>query len=103
MYIGDTSNNVIRKVAASTGIISTIAGTGTAAYNSDGVYATSASLNKPVGVALDSAGNRLYPHSSVLSLTHTLKAMCIYATTAISVSAKSQLEPQNIPGTLSLR
>ncbi len=54
------SNNVIRKVANSTGIISTIAGTGTAAYDSDMVYATSASLNEPVGVALDSAGNQPY-------------------------------------------
>ena len=58
MYIADTSNNRIRKVTVSTGIITTIAGTGTQSYSGDGGAATSATLGYPIGVALDSAGRQ---------------------------------------------
>jgi trimeric autotransporter adhesin len=57
IYIADTYNSVIRKVTASTGDISTVAGTGTAGYSGDGGAATSAELNGPVAVAMDAAGN----------------------------------------------
>jgi sugar lactone lactonase YvrE len=57
VYIADTWNHRIRKVAASTGIITTIAGTGTAGYNADGIVATTAKLNGPLGVAIDGSGN----------------------------------------------
>lgn len=57
LYIADQGNNVIRKVTAATGVISTIAGTGTAGYSRDGSAATSAQLNTPIGVAVDGAGN----------------------------------------------
>ena len=56
MYIGDVSNNRIRKLTASTGIVSTIAGTGTASYSGDNGQATSATLSQPYGVSLDSSG-----------------------------------------------
>ncbi|MGG3280515.1 S-layer homology domain-containing protein [Paenibacillus solani] len=56
LYIADTANHRVRKVDAS-GKISTIAGTGTDGYSGDGGPATSASLNKPSGVAIDSIGN----------------------------------------------
>ncbi len=59
MYIADTTNSCIRKVAASTGIITTYAGTGTASFSGDGGQATSATLNDPYGVVLDSAGTSL--------------------------------------------
>ncbi|MGB0064807.1 MAG: RHS repeat-associated core domain-containing protein, partial [Terracidiphilus sp.] len=57
VYIVDYSNNRIRKITASTGIVSTVAGNGTAGYSGDGGQATSAKLNAPTGVAVDSAGN----------------------------------------------
>ncbi len=56
MYIADRFNNRIRKVTVSTGIITTIAGTGTGAYSGDNSAATSATLYYPTGVALDTAG-----------------------------------------------
>ncbi len=55
LYIADSLNNKIRKVSTS-GIITTVAGTGVPAYNGEG-SATSADLNDPVGVAIDSSGN----------------------------------------------
>jgi len=39
------------------GIIFTVAGTGAAGYNSDGISATQAMLNRPIGVAVDGTGN----------------------------------------------
>ncbi len=57
VYIADSANNCIRFVAASSGIITTIAGTGVAGYSGDGGAATAAKLNGPVGVTLDGAGN----------------------------------------------
>ena len=56
MYIADTNNNRIRKVTVSTGIITTIAGTGTTTYSGDNGPATSATLYNPYGVAVDSSG-----------------------------------------------
>jgi sugar lactone lactonase YvrE len=57
IYLADTSNNRIRKVTVSTGIITTVAGNGTAGFSGDGGAATSAELNVPDGVVVDSAGN----------------------------------------------
>ena len=47
----------MRRVDAADGTIATIAGTGTAGYGHDGGAATAASLNNPVRLALDGAGN----------------------------------------------
>ena len=44
IYIADTSNNRIRKVNSTTGIITTVAGNGTAGYSGDGGLATNAEL-----------------------------------------------------------
>ena len=55
VYIADTVNNRIRKVA--NGVISTVAGNGTLGYSGDDGPATSAQLSWPAGVAVDSAGN----------------------------------------------
>jgi uncharacterized protein (TIGR03437 family) len=55
-FVGNGSGNVIRKVTPG-GIITTVAGNGTAGYSGDGGLATSAALNTPEGLAVDSAGN----------------------------------------------
>lgn len=55
VYLADASNNRIRKVSPA-GIITTYAGTGTAGYNGDGIAATSAMLNMPIGIAVDDTG-----------------------------------------------
>jgi uncharacterized protein (TIGR03437 family) len=56
LYIADVANQRIRKVSSS-GIITTIAGTGNPTYSGDGGPATSASLQYPFGVAVDGTGN----------------------------------------------
>ena len=55
-YIADAGNNVVREVSAA-GVITTVAGNGTAGSGGDGGAATSAQLSGPQGLALDAAGN----------------------------------------------
>ena len=57
LYIADTDNHRIRRVDAITGIITTVAGTGEPGFSGDGGPATSALLNTPNAIAIDSAGN----------------------------------------------
>jgi sugar lactone lactonase YvrE len=64
LYIADTGNHRIREVIAETGAIATVAGNGKAGYSGDGGQATAASLNGPLGIAVDSGGN-LYIADSV--------------------------------------
>ena len=59
VYIADSSNDRIRKVTVSTGVITTIAGTGSASYSGDNGAATSATLNYPQGVTVDASGRIL--------------------------------------------
>ena len=57
VYIADAANHRIRKVTVSTGIITTIAGTGNNIYNGDDIAATLATLYFPTGVAVDGSDN----------------------------------------------
>ena len=56
VYVADQYNHRIRKVTVSTGIITTIAGTGSYSYSGDNGAATSATLFGPFGIAVDSSG-----------------------------------------------
>jgi large repetitive protein len=57
IYVADSGNNRVRRIDGVTGVITTVAGNGAAAFAGDGGPATAASLNTPYAVALDSAGN----------------------------------------------
>jgi hypothetical protein len=59
LYFAEYSGNRVRRVDAVTGLISTVAGTGTAGFNGDGIPATTAQLDVPHCVAVDSLG-RIY-------------------------------------------
>ena len=59
LFVADHSNHRVRRVAAGTGIITTVAGNGVAGYSGDGSAATSVSLNVPHGVCFDLDGNLL--------------------------------------------
>jgi sugar lactone lactonase YvrE len=65
LYIADSANNVIRRVDAKTGTITTVAGdyaadktnNGLGGFSGDNGPATSAQLNDPQGIAIDGAGD----------------------------------------------
>jgi sugar lactone lactonase YvrE len=77
LYLADTGNHRIRKISAITGIITTIAGTGTQGFSGDTGPATSANIDTPSGLALD-ASNNLY-----LADTHNHRIRRIDATTGV--------------------
>ncbi len=62
-------------MTVSTGIISTIAGTGTSSFSGDGGAATSATFKTPRGVALDSSGIKLL-HCKLYFLFLYTQVMC---------------------------
>src|SRR5438552_3163460 len=57
LFIADSQNGRIRRVDASTGIITTVAAKSGFTFRGDGGLATAASFNHPAGVALDTNGN----------------------------------------------
>ena len=61
LFLADGLNHRIRRVDAATGVITTVAGSGPSggpgAFSGDGGPATSARLNVPSAVAVDSTGN----------------------------------------------
>jgi len=57
LYIADTDNNRIRMVTSATGVITTIAGTGTCGYSGDGILAARAELCSPASVVVDAHGD----------------------------------------------
>ncbi len=77
LYFADTGNHRIRKIAASTNIITTIAGNGTQGFSGDAGLAIAAAIDSPAGLACDTA-NSLY-----LADTHNHRIRRIDTTTQI--------------------
>ncbi len=102
VYIADTTNNRIRKVVPSSdgdpthAIITTIAGNGRPGYSGDGGPATSAQLQFPRGVAVDSAGN-VYIADSGNNVIRVLKPVLPTISTNGVVNGAS-FQPQISPG-----
>ncbi len=57
LYIADSHNHRVREVAAATGVITTIAGTGAAGFSGDGGAATAAKVDLPTALAVDASRN----------------------------------------------
>ena len=60
IYIADADNNAIRMVTKSTGIITTVAGTGRRGYTGDGGPATLAMLSEPSNIVIDASSGMMY-------------------------------------------
>ncbi len=100
VYIGDTANHAIRKVTISTGIISTIAGSGSASYGGDGGPATSAGFNWPYGVAVDLSGIQytIIPiHKITFPIISIVQEMYTLAISSIIVSERLQYQLALLP------
>jgi trimeric autotransporter adhesin len=80
LYVADTSNHRVRKIDTS-GTIATVAGDGTESFSGDGGPATSATLNTPIGVAVDTAGN-LYIADSFNNRVRKVNAAGVITTVA---------------------
>ncbi len=86
LYFVDNGNNRIRKISLTTGIISTVAGNGTASYGGDGGTATAAQLHGPGGITMDASGN-LYIADNVNDRVRMVNTSGIISTYAGSGTA----------------
>jgi hypothetical protein len=57
IYVTDLGYNRVRKINKSTSMITTVIGNGSFEYNGDNIQATSAGLNQPRGLGIDTLGN----------------------------------------------
>jgi hypothetical protein len=101
VYIADASNNVVRRVDATTGVITTVAGDYAAGletsgclggYSGDGGPATSARLNTPHGVALDGAGNLFIADS----FNHAIRQVAPDGTISTLVNTSAVAGPESL-------
>ena len=86
IYIADRNNYRIRKVDASTGIITTIAGNGIMAYSGDSGLAINASFKSPTGLCIDPSGN-IYVGDHVSGTIRKINSSGIITTYAGSTTA----------------
>ena len=57
LYVAEATNHCIRRIDASTGVVTTVAGTGSLGYSGDGGPATQATLNQPYALQVDTNGD----------------------------------------------
>src|SRR5437763_37425 len=60
IYVADRHNHCVRRIDGSSGIVTTLAGNGSAGFGGDDGPASRAGMVEPNGLALDPAQNRLY-------------------------------------------
>ena len=94
LYIADYDNSRIRKVDT-TGIITTVAGTGEPGYSGDNGLATAAQLNCPENLALDAKGN-LYIADTKNNRIRKVDTTGIITTVA---GSDSEFDLDNVPAT----
>jgi len=94
MYVADQGNQKVRQINMSTGIISTVAGTGTSGYTGDGGAAATAQLSQPSGIGCDHWGN-LYIADA---LNHRIRLAATSGSMAITLSGPSSV-PTGTPVT----
>ena len=98
MYICDSSNNRIRKVTTSTGIITTVAGNGTSGYNGDNIAASTALLQSPASITSDSSGNLYFLDTNSRRVRKITISTGIITTVAGTGRADStDMSPNNVP------
>lgn len=85
IYFADTGNHVVREISAATGIITTIAGTGTRGFSGDRAVATSAQLHSPAGLAVDPGGNVFIADSG----NNRIRVVCAGSSAVLGVACSA--------------
>ena len=80
LFVCEATNHVVRRIDASTGVITTVAGTGEMGYSGDGGPATEATMYEPYSLAIDSAGN-IYIVDRLNAVVRSVDAATLVITT----------------------
>lgn len=90
LYIAERDSHVVRKVAAGTGLISTLAGTGEAGFAGDGGPAARAQLRQPHSIAIEPGGRRLL----ICDVgNHRLRAVNLHTGTIATIGGTGERGP----------
>jgi uncharacterized protein (TIGR03437 family) len=95
LFFAEASDNRIRMVNTA-GIISTVAGNGTAGFSGDGGLSTNASLNPAYGVAVDPAGNLFIADTNNNRIREVPAVAASFATTVSAASGTAPVAPGSI-------
>ena len=101
LYIADQSNNRIRKIDLSSGVITTVAGTGESGYNGDGAQGPDTALAGPSGLAVDQEGN-LYIADTFSSRIRKLDCLTGIIDAVVGGAGAFQFAPGENESSLSL-
>lgn len=93
LYISDANHNRIRRVDAGTGMISTIAGTGTPGYNGDDISATTAGINAPGGIVIDGDGRLFFADAG----NHRIRMLTPLDDTSIGEAQQATIKVYPVP------
>jgi hypothetical protein len=75
LFLADTDNHCVRKVAQATGLISTVAGAGgQMGYTGDDGLAVNARLSSPAGISVDAPGNLFIADQG----NHRIRVVSVY-------------------------
>jgi uncharacterized protein (TIGR03437 family) len=97
LFIADTGTERVRIVLA-TGLIQTLAGDGLAGYNTDGVAATAAELNTPMGLAMNPWGNLLLADTNNQRVREiSAGVISTFAGTGVAGTGQEGLTPSETP------
>ena len=81
IYVADTSNNTIRKIVASTGVVTTLAGLAGAIGSTNGT-GSAARFSGPYGVACDTSGNVYVADTSNFTIRKIVASTAVVTTLA---------------------
>ncbi|MEP7340802.1 MAG: hypothetical protein ABI977_23935, partial [Acidobacteriota bacterium] len=87
LFIADFFNQVIRKVTATTGIITTVVGTNVRGFGGDGAAPNAALLNYPTDVAFDRAGNMYIADYSNQRIRKVFNASSLKTVSSVSAAS----------------
>jgi len=68
IFVADTGNHRVRRIAASTGVISTVLGVGVAASSGEGEPSSTFPIDAPPGLTCDAGGNPLVSSTATVRL-----------------------------------
>jgi sugar lactone lactonase YvrE len=96
LYISDSQDGRLRRVDASSGVISTVAGIGVLSFSGDGGPAAAAGLSNPGSIAVDASGNLFVTDNDRV---RRIDAATSFISTVAGINGEFASPPDGVPAT----